>query len=62
MPKEDGTADCEKLAKYYRSLCPGEWVSVLLSFVNHCNYFSQLRRDPIRLFSHACMNLPLCQR
>ncbi|CAL5016125.1 unnamed protein product [Urochloa decumbens] len=24
--KGDETADCEKFAKYYRSLCPGEWV------------------------------------
>ncbi|WOG96834.1 hypothetical protein DCAR_0416171 [Daucus carota subsp. sativus] len=24
--KGDGSAECEKFAKYYRSLCPGEWV------------------------------------
>ncbi|CAN6235513.1 unnamed protein product [Urochloa humidicola] len=24
--KGDETADCEKFAKCYRSLCPGEWV------------------------------------
>ncbi|OEL17001.1 Cytochrome c oxidase subunit 6b-1, partial [Dichanthelium oligosanthes] len=30
--KEDGTADCEKFAKYYRSLCPGEWVSACAVF------------------------------
>ncbi|PKA49418.1 Cytochrome c oxidase subunit 6b-2 [Apostasia shenzhenica] len=24
--KGDGSIDCEKFARYYRSLCPGEWV------------------------------------
>ncbi|XP_051150369.1 cytochrome c oxidase subunit 6b-2 [Andrographis paniculata] len=24
--KGEGAGDCEKFAKYYRSLCPGEWV------------------------------------
>jgi len=24
--KGDDAGDCEKFAKYYRSLCPGEWV------------------------------------
>ena len=24
--KGDESAECEKFAKYYRSLCPGEWV------------------------------------
>ncbi|PWS22601.1 hypothetical protein DKP78_17535, partial [Enterococcus faecium] len=24
--KGEATAYCEKLAKYYRSLCPAEWV------------------------------------
>uniref|UniRef100_J3LZ98 Cytochrome c oxidase subunit n=1 Tax=Oryza brachyantha TaxID=4533 RepID=J3LZ98_ORYBR len=24
--KGEATADCEKFAKYYRSLCPAEWV------------------------------------
>jgi cytochrome c oxidase subunit 6b len=30
--KGDETADCEKFAKYYRSLCPGEWVSACAVF------------------------------
>lgn len=25
--KGEESGDCEKFAKYYRSLCPGEWVS-----------------------------------
>lgn len=25
--KGDESGDCDKFAKYYRSLCPGEWVS-----------------------------------
>ncbi|KAL6903566.1 hypothetical protein ACP4OV_004379 [Aristida adscensionis] len=24
--KGEAASDCEKFAKYYRSLCPGEWV------------------------------------
>ncbi|XP_028790608.1 cytochrome c oxidase subunit 6b-2 isoform X1 [Neltuma alba] len=24
--KGEGSGDCERFAKYYRSLCPGEWV------------------------------------
>jgi hypothetical protein len=32
--KGDNAGDCEKFAKYYRSLCPGEWVS---DFVASCN-------------------------
>ncbi|XP_038715312.1 cytochrome c oxidase subunit 6b-2-like [Tripterygium wilfordii] len=24
--KEEGAPDCQKFAKYYRSLCPDEWV------------------------------------
>ncbi|RZC64416.1 hypothetical protein C5167_008106 [Papaver somniferum] len=24
--KGEGASECEKFAKYYRSLCPGEWV------------------------------------
>ncbi|GKB83841.1 cytochrome c oxidase subunit 6B-3 [Tanacetum coccineum] len=28
--KGDDTSECAKFAKYYRSLCPGEWVSNLL--------------------------------
>lgn len=31
--KGDGSSECEKFAKYYRSLCPGEWVSSLISIV-----------------------------
>ena len=30
--KGDETADCQKFAKYYRSLCPGEWVSACAVF------------------------------
>jgi hypothetical protein len=30
--KGDDAGDCEKFAKYYRSLCPGEWVSISFSF------------------------------
>jgi hypothetical protein len=33
--KGDDAGDCEKFAKYYRSLCPGEWVS---GFVASCHY------------------------
>jgi hypothetical protein len=33
--KGDDAGDCEKFAKYYRSLCPGEWVS---GFVANCHY------------------------
>lgn len=25
--KGEGASECNKFAKYYRSLCPGEWVS-----------------------------------
>jgi cytochrome c oxidase subunit 6b len=32
--KGDDAADCEKFAKYYRSLCPAEWVSDFAS----CDY------------------------
>uniref|UniRef100_A0A0V0GSH2 Putative ovule protein n=1 Tax=Solanum chacoense TaxID=4108 RepID=A0A0V0GSH2_SOLCH len=28
--KGDEAADCERFAKYYRALCPGEWVSHVL--------------------------------
>ncbi|KAK4415116.1 Cytochrome c oxidase subunitb-2 [Sesamum alatum] len=24
--KGEGSSDCDKFAKYYRSLCPGEWI------------------------------------
>ncbi|XP_028775440.1 cytochrome c oxidase subunit 6B-like [Neltuma alba] len=27
--KGEGSGDCERFAKYYRSLCPSEWVKVL---------------------------------
>ncbi|PWZ27964.1 Cytochrome c oxidase subunit 6b-1 [Zea mays] len=30
--KGDDAGVCEKFAKYYRSLCPGEWVSISFSF------------------------------
>ncbi|KAJ1386182.1 Cytochrome c oxidase, subunit VIb [Sesbania bispinosa] len=29
--KGEGAPECEKFAKYYRSLCPGEWLSSLSS-------------------------------
>ena len=39
--KGEGAPECEKFAKYYRSLCPSEWVCVFptlmsgLSFMFH---------------------------
>ncbi|GJN02446.1 hypothetical protein PR202_ga19798 [Eleusine coracana subsp. coracana] len=30
--KGDAADDCDKFAKYYRSLCPGEWVSDFATF------------------------------
>ncbi|KAL0453830.1 UNVERIFIED_CONTAM: Cytochrome c oxidase subunitb-2 [Sesamum latifolium] len=24
--KGEGSSDCDKFARYYRSLCPGEWI------------------------------------
>ncbi|WMV36439.1 hypothetical protein MTR67_029824 [Solanum verrucosum] len=30
--KGDEAADCERFAKYYRALCPGEWASVCAKF------------------------------
>nr|KAJ0204588.1 hypothetical protein LSAT_V11C500260380 [Lactuca sativa] len=27
--KGDGAGECEKFAKYYRSLCPAEWIVVI---------------------------------
>ncbi|RYR30354.1 hypothetical protein Ahy_B01g055138 isoform B [Arachis hypogaea] len=35
--KGDDSAECERFAKYYRSLCPGEWVSNLLLVCLHLN-------------------------
>ena len=37
--KGDETADCEKFAKYYRSLCPGEWVSACAVFCSTTAFF-----------------------
>jgi|UniRef100_A0A0D9ZMN7 cytochrome c oxidase subunit 6b len=36
--KGEATADCEKFAKYYRSLCPAEWVSAFAVLNWHHNY------------------------
>lgn len=30
--KGEGAPECDKFAKYYRSLCPGEWVCFVLYF------------------------------
>jgi hypothetical protein len=52
--KGDDTSECEKFAKYYRSLCPAEWVSaftscgytVLVFYRHHYHYF-QLQKQYI---------------
>ena len=36
--KGDDAGDCDKFAKYYRSLCPGEWVSAFSFAASIVNY------------------------
>jgi len=36
--KGDDAGDCDKFAKYYRSLCPGEWVSSFSFAASIVNY------------------------
>ncbi|KAL8149539.1 hypothetical protein AgCh_006515 [Apium graveolens] len=48
--KGDGSADCEKFAKYYRSLCPGEWVSNLLSIFFDEQSFMELSQFTCEVF------------
>lgn len=38
--KGDDAGDCDKFAKYYRSLCPGEWVSAFSFTAAIVNYAS----------------------
>ncbi|KAL5149576.1 Cytochrome c oxidase subunit 6b-3 [Glycine soja] len=43
--KGENSGECERFAKYYRSLCPGEWESLssqcpllIYSITNQCSY------------------------
>lgn len=40
--KGDEAADCARFAKYYRALCPGEWVSHVLINL-YCGMFKVIR-------------------
>lgn len=50
--KGDDASECEKFAKFYRSLCPGEWVSlllVLLLYINLCIKHKDAEPHPAHL-------------
>ncbi|CAL9106846.1 unnamed protein product, partial [Musa acuminata var. zebrina] len=36
--KGEETPDCHKFAKYYRSLCPGEWLLLCINSMHYCRH------------------------